>query len=161
HVDLLDPASLEALMCKVRPSHLLHLAWVTTPGKYWTSPENRAWIDASLRLLQTFVAHGGRRALLAGTCAEYDWTVGRGYECRTPLKPSSLYGACKNALREEVEAFAHKAGLSVAWARVFFLYGPYEHPHRLAPSVIRPLLQAQPATCSLGDQRRDYLHAAD
>ena len=35
--------------------------------------------------------------------------------------------------------------MSSAWGRVFFLYGPHEHPQRLVSSVIRSLLAGQPA----------------
>jgi nucleoside-diphosphate-sugar epimerase len=159
--NLLDPSAVEGLATKVQASHLLHLAWVATSGEYWTSPENQAWVDASLRLLRAFAEHGGRRAVLAGTCAEYDWAAGRCREDWTPLKPASLYGECKNALRERAEAYARRAGLGVAWARLFFLYGPREAPRRLVPTVARALLRGEPALCSSGVQRRDFLHVED
>jgi nucleoside-diphosphate-sugar epimerase len=159
--DLLDPAAVTALAAEVRATHLLHLAWVATPGDYWTSPLNRVWAGASLHLLRAFVEHGGRRAVLAGSCAEYDWAAGWCREGHTPLRPGSLYGECKKCLHQAAEEFALRSGLSLAWARLFFLYGSHEHPSRLAPSVIRALLQGRPAACSVGGQRRDYLHAAD
>src|SRR5260221_282706 len=31
HIDLLEPAAAAALVEKVRPTHLLHLAWIATP----------------------------------------------------------------------------------------------------------------------------------
>jgi nucleoside-diphosphate-sugar epimerase len=51
--------------------------------------------------------------------------------------------------------------LTSAWGRIFFLYGPHEHPDRLVASVIRSLLAGQPARTSHGRQVRDYLYAAD
>ena len=51
--------------------------------------------------------------------------------------------------------------MSHAWARIFFLYGPREHPKRLVSSVIRSLLLGEPARCSHGRQIRDYLHVED
>ncbi|MEZ4330500.1 MAG: GDP-mannose 4,6-dehydratase [Myxococcota bacterium] len=59
------------------------------------------------------------------------------------------------------DAFAEQAQLSAAWGRVFFLYGPREHPDRLVSSVIRSLLRGEPARCSHGRQIRDYLHVQD
>jgi nucleoside-diphosphate-sugar epimerase len=49
----------------------------------------------------------------------------------------------------------------VAQARLFWLYGPREHPARLVPSVARPLLAGAPAACSSGAQVRDFLHVED
>jgi nucleoside-diphosphate-sugar epimerase len=159
--DLLNAAEVSALLAEVRPSHLLHLAWVTTPGVYWTSAENLAWLAASLHLARAFAENGGERAVLAGSCAEYDWAAGECREGQTPLRPASLYGVCKNALREVVEGFARSAGLSVAWGRLFFLYGPHEAPRRLVPAVVGALLRGEPALCSAGEQRRDFLHVED
>jgi nucleoside-diphosphate-sugar epimerase len=48
-----------------------------------------------------------------------------------------------------------------AWGRIFFLYGPHEHPDRLVSSVIRSILAGQPARTSHGEQIRDYLYAGD
>jgi nucleoside-diphosphate-sugar epimerase len=159
-VDLLDPSQTAALMAEVKPTHLLHLAWITTPKVYWTSPENLRWVEASLALLRAFADNGGRRVVMAGSCAEYDWSGGHCDE-KTPLQPATLYGACKNAMRSILDAFARQVGISAAWGRVFFLYGPHEHPGRLVFSVIRQLLAGQPAPCSPGLQQRDFLHVAD
>ena len=49
--NLLDPAFVEGLLARERCSHLLHLAWIATPGVYWTSLENMAWVQGSLGLL--------------------------------------------------------------------------------------------------------------
>jgi nucleoside-diphosphate-sugar epimerase len=52
-------------------------------------------------------------------------------------------------------------GISLAWARLFFLYGPREHADRLVSSVARSLLTGTPVACTDGNQRRDYLHVGD
>ncbi len=159
--DLLDTEQMSELLATVRPSHLLHFAWYAAPGKYWTSPENLRWVQASLGLLQAFAANGGQRVVMAGSCAEYDWRYGFCSEQVTPLAPATLYGTCKHALQTMVSAYAAQAGLSAAWGRIFFLYGPHEHPARLVASVIRSLLRGEPARCSHGNQVRDFLHVSD
>jgi nucleoside-diphosphate-sugar epimerase len=160
-LDLLANDAASALVASVQPSHLLHLAWYSKPDAYWRAPENFRWVQASLGLLQAFAAHGGKRVVMAGSCAEYDWRYGWCSEQVTPLVPSSPYGHCKHALRSLVAAFSQQAALSWAWGRIFFLYGPHEHPARLVSSVINALLRGQPALCSSGEQIRDFLHVAD
>src|SRR5437764_6276762 len=125
-IDLLNPEQVSALLASIRPSYLLHLAWIATPGVYWTSPENHGWVDASLHLVRQFHRWGGRRAVLAGTCAEYDWSYPLSHETTTPLRPMTPYGQCKLQLWQQVR----QEKLSMAWARLFFLYGPREHPAR-------------------------------
>ncbi len=160
-VNLLNAGAVVTLVEKVRPTHLLHLGWYTKHGAYWTAPENRLWVAASMKLLHAFARSGGRRAVLAGTCAEYDWAAGVCRESETSLKPATLYGQCKDALRVAATAFAAQTGVSLAWARLFLLYGPHEHPQRLVPSLARALLAGESAPCTWGKHRRDFLHVAD
>jgi nucleoside-diphosphate-sugar epimerase len=160
--DLLVPGEPERLIGDVRPTHLLHLAWYAEHGKFWTSPENVRWVEASLALLRAFADAGGRRAVIAGTCAEYDWSAGEGLFAEdAALGPATLYGAAKNGLRAVAAAFAAEAGFELAWGRVFFLYGADEAPGRLFASVARSLLAGEPARTSSGEQLRDFLHADD
>jgi nucleoside-diphosphate-sugar epimerase len=77
------------------------------------------------------------------------------------LKPNNAYGVCKSALQSLQASFAEQAGVSAAWGRIFYLYGPHEHPRRLVASVIRSLLKGEPALCSPGDQVRDFLYVED
>lgn len=159
--DLLDREQVSRLIAEVRPTQLLHFAWFTAPGEYWNSLESLRWVRASLDLLQAFASYGGRRVVMAGTCAEYDWQYGYCSEQVTPLAPATLYGTCKHSLQIMLEASARQTGLSAAWARIFFLYGPYEHSDRFVPSVVCALLRGEPARCSHGNQIRDFLHVQD
>jgi nucleoside-diphosphate-sugar epimerase len=159
--DLLEQGTVRSLLAQIRPTHLLHLAWYAEPGKFWTSLENYRHVAASLELLQAFAAAGGRRAVVAGTGAEYDWRYGYCSEDVTPLVPRTTYGTCKNALRLLATALAADAGFSLAWGRVFWLFGPYEHPSRLVASVINSILTGGVAACSAGTQLRPFLHVSD
>jgi nucleoside-diphosphate-sugar epimerase len=159
--DLLDASGPRRLIETVRPSHLIHLAWDATPGKFWTSPLNLDWVGASLLLLRAFWDCGGRRAVLGGSCAEYDWGHARLDEMATPLAPATLYGHAKNGLRDIAAAHAALVGGSLAWARIFMLYGPREAPARFVPSIITGLLGGRPVDCTAGTQQRDFMHVAD
>ncbi|MBC7542333.1 MAG: NAD(P)-dependent oxidoreductase [Candidatus Sericytochromatia bacterium] len=159
--DLLDPEATALLVARVRPTHLLHFAWYVEHGKYWTSPENLRWYQASLYLLDQFQRHGGKRLVMAGTCAEYDWAQGVCDEATTPMRPTTLYGATKHALRVMVETVAATTQLSTAWGRIFMVYGPDEQPGRLVPAICLALLQGQPARCTPGEQIRDLMYAPD
>jgi nucleoside-diphosphate-sugar epimerase len=158
--DLLQ--SSKEVVQSVKPTHLLHLAWYVVPGKLISSPENFAWVTASMELLRNFIEQGGQRATVCGSGYEYDWNYGYCSEKLTPLNPSTVYGSCKHALHLLSKSLAGGANnFSLAWARVFFLYGPREHPDRLVSSVIRSLIKDEPAKCSHGKQIRDYMHVQD
>lgn len=159
--DLLDSQQSIRLIRNLQPTHLLHLAWYAEPGKYWTSIENYHWVKASLTLFEEFRESGGKRVVVAGSCAEYDWGFDNYSEDTTPLAPATLYGTCKHSLQMMLSAYASLNGLSFAWGRVFSIYGPGEHPNRLFASVIRSLLQGQEVNINSGGLIRDYLHVSD
>lgn len=159
--DLLNLGRLPSLLQSVQATHLLHLAWVVTPGVFWHAADNFRWVTASLELLRLFAQNGGERVVTAGTCAEYDWKYGYCREGVTPLQGQTTYGMCKQALCLLQESLSLQSGISAAWGRVFLLYGPHEAAPRLVPAVIRSLLAGQPALCSHGEQIRDLLHVED
>lgn len=160
--DLLAEGAGAALVRAVQPTHLLHLAWYAVPKLYWTAPENELWVDASARLLEAFAGHGGRRAVLAGTCAEYDWSGEQACtEDVTPTNPRSPYSSAKHRLARLAGDIGARTGVSVGWGRIFFLHGPGEHPDRLVASVVRGLLAGERVAVSHGRQVRDFLHTAD
>jgi nucleoside-diphosphate-sugar epimerase len=165
--DLLSDVDVDVLIGRVKPTHLLHFAWIATPGTYWHSPDNARWLAASEQLLRSFRAAAGVRAVMAGSCAEYDWSkVGVCMERSSPLAdagatPPAAYAANKIALQKALARYAAEEHLSAAWGRVFFQYGPHEHPDRLVPSVIRQLLLDREALCTHGRQIRSFLHVAD
>ena len=159
--DLLDPAAVRKMLERVRPSHLLHLAWIAKPGVYWTSGANLDWLSASIVLFRAFFEFGGERALGVGTCAEYAWTMEDLSEDVTPLRPVTIYGRCKLAASLALEAAAASAGRSAAWARLFFPYGPGESADRLIPSVIQGLLKGERVECTHGRQVRDFIFVKD
>jgi nucleoside-diphosphate-sugar epimerase len=161
HGDLLDHGTPARLINDIRPDALVHLAWYIAPGRWAQAPENLAWVSASLELAHAFAMAGGTRFIGAGSCLEYDWQYGYCGETRTPCAPHTLYGTAKHALRLLVEGLAAQTRVSVAWGRIFFLYGPGEHPDRLVASIFRSILAEERARCSHGRQVRDYLFVGD
>jgi nucleoside-diphosphate-sugar epimerase len=159
--DLLDPQAGRTLLEVVRPTHLLHLAWITTPSVYWEAPENVRWLASTTALLQAFIELGGERIVTAGTCAEYDWSYGYCIEGATLERPATLYGKSKRAMTELGGALAERTKTTFASGRVFLLYGPHEDERRLVSSVIVSLLAGRPALCTHGQQIRDLLHVQD
>jgi nucleoside-diphosphate-sugar epimerase len=159
--DLLDSKATRDLLRELKPTHLLHLAWYAKPGLFWASLENLRWVAASLDLYLAFADVGGTRAVMAGTCAEYDWGYALLDERETPLAPRTLYGQCKRVLHALLEEAGRQTAVSLAWGRIFFVYGPHEPRGRLVSDVTTALLEGREAQCSSGTQERDYMHVHD
>ncbi len=158
--DVLDASLHRDFFLCIRPTHVLHFAWIATPGEYWTSPLNEKWRNATENLFLCAAEHGVQRFVASGTCAEYDWTSGYCKENVTPLLPLSPYGVAKNQVAQVLMNFSRNDS-TTAWGRIFFLYGSYENPKRFISSLILSLLQGKDAHCLHGNLKRDFLHVQD
>lgn len=160
--DLLEHGATRRLIADHRPTHLLHFAWYVEPGKFWSALENIDWAAASLTLLRAFLEGGGQGAVLAGTCAEYDWSLGGGTLLETsPVAPATFYGQIKDALRRAAVAMGDRYGAPVGWGRLFWLYGPGEARGRLVSDVAYALAHGKAVETGEGLQKRDFIHVND
>lgn len=160
-VNLLQRREVDDVMLRVRPSHLLHLAWYVEPHDYLRSLANLEWVGATLHLAEAFAGAGGRRLVAVGTSAEYAATSQPCAEQDTRLAPATLYAACKRAVSDVLTQWAPQVGVSVAWGRVFYLYGPGEHATRLVPQLIRAGMTGVPLALRSPLHVRDYMHVSD
>ena len=158
--ELADPASVRAAVLAFRPERCIHLAWYAEPGKYLHAQENLAAVQSGLALLQTLIHAGCAQVVMAGTCAECDV---RQQPLREdgPTDPGTLYAAAKLSLMLMARELARRAGVPLAWGRIFYLYGPEEDPRRAVPALITALQAGREFPATAGTQVRDYLHVDD
>ena len=159
--DLLSTDSFDKIVNTAQASHLIHLAWYAEHGKYWTSPLNYKWVEATSLLVEAFCNSGGRGVVVAGTCAEYDWSHGNCNEQSTPTNPSTLYGISKNKTRKLVMRICEQHSIPCSWGRIFFPYGENENPKRLIPSLISVFRDEKSPFGVNKNQYRDFLHVSD
>jgi nucleoside-diphosphate-sugar epimerase len=159
--DLLASTDLSALIRQTQPTHLLHLAWYAEHGKFWESPLNLRWLEATVRLVEAFCENGGQQVVLAGTCAEYDWQHGYCREDHTPLEPATFYGTAKDATRRLCMAVCAQHHIPCTWGRIFVPYGPGEAPARLVPALIAALRGERAPFGINANAYRDFLHVRD
>ena len=159
--DLLGSVDFHELVKLSGASHLLHLAWYAEHGKYWSSPLNLRWVEATVRLIEAFCLSGGQQAVLAGSCAEYDWSYGYCSETNTPLNPATLYGHAKDVTRRLVTSICEEHQVPCAWGRIFQPYGPGEDSRRLIPALIDVFEYKRAPFGVNATAFRDFLHVED
>ena len=160
-MDLLSAGDLEAQVRDSGATHLLHLAWYVEHGRYWSSTLNLRWVEASTRLVEACCQAGFQGMVLAGTCAEYDWSYGTCREDATPLHSSNLYGTCKDAARQAAMEICAQHQIPCAWGRVFLPFGAGESPQRLIPALIDVFRGRRLPFGIDASAARDFLHASD
>jgi nucleoside-diphosphate-sugar epimerase len=159
--DLLQTELNKKVIQQAGVSHLIHLAWCAEHGAYWDSPLNLRWVDATVKLIEDFCLAGGKRIVLAGTCAEYDWAYGYCTEVNTPLNPASLYGKAKDITRRLVSAVCLEHQVPYAWGRVFIPYGFGEDNRRLIPAIMDVFDGKRAPFGVNANAYRDFLHIED
>lgn len=158
--DILNPADVSALINKIKPDYLIHLAWIVDHKIYWTSEKNINYIYATVHLYKEFSLQGGKKAIFLGTCAEYDSSHSICEEHSTPLNPSTLYGICKKQTLELLTQLNQQepSHANFSWVRLFNIYGPYEHHERLIPYLFSSYIQGKTPVLQSPYSTRDYIH---
>lgn len=140
---------------------VLHLAWITTPGVYLTSPENRTLLEQSEVFLRGCLNAGIPHLAAAGSCVEYARSEAPMAEWGTALDAGFPYSEAKVALYGWLEAQAASAEQAWTWFRIFYPYGPGEHPQRLTSYLIRQLASGQPVILRTPNSVKDYVYIDD
>ncbi len=157
--NIFDSQNLKAILSNIKASHLLHFAWCST-GDYLTSDINYRYKEASFHLLKTFIENGGKKAVFAGTCFEYEHKTRPLTETDT-LNPTNLYAKCKVALYEEAMVYCQEKNVDFGWGRIFYVYGRKEHEKRLTAHLINNLLNEKEVTISYASLVKDYMYSKD
>lgn len=118
--NMLEQSFIKKIMADIKPSYLLHFAWVTTG--LFNDNINFSFLSSSMDLLRFFAENGGKRVVMAGTYAEYGHKNGIFKETDTPA-PINIYSNCKNWLRQQAELFCKNSNISFAWGHIFSAYG--------------------------------------
>ena len=159
--DLLEIRDVEKIIEMEKPDILLLLAWDVSPNIYWQSYNNHLWANSSIQLSEIFLRHGGKKIVFAGTSASYDYQYGYLTENLTPEKPSSLYGEAKLYTSHVLQSLADQYNARYVEARLFSIYGKYEHPNRLITKTIEILLDDGIVKNSKWNLYRDYIYVKD
>ncbi len=134
---------------------LLHLAWRGLSD--FRSKEHRDQIAEHSRFLARSLDTGVRRVVCAGTCLEYGIVQGEVDEER-PTTPTVAYAKAKNELHEEIIELTHRTDANLLWTRIFYPFGPGQHPKSLWTSLQDAIDRADSKfPMSPGLQVRDYL----
>ncbi len=156
-LDLLDEEALSRVT--LGGDALVHLAW--HPPTSASSPENDRWVQPSRALVKRFVQSGGAAVIVAGSCFEYAAATAPLRESDA-LEPTTPYGQAKARL---FQLLAHDEDiidrLRLAWARIFFAYGPGEPPKKLIPWICGEVAEGRTPALREPDRLVDYIYIDD
>ncbi len=158
--DLSNPDDVSELFNRIQPSHCLHLAWLPF-SEINNIDSHKKWISIGLHLLHSFAQAGGTRMVAAGCAEEYGYQSITCSESFTQPSPSTAQADAKRKLQIHYDNLSTKLGVSTAWARLFQLFGPFEHPARFVPQTIFHLIDDQHPDQLATEDERDFIYVKE
>ena len=160
-VKLTDEAKVSEALKHFRPTHVLYLAAVLSPGRR-IDDFNQQFESAVAPMISfaRVVPETVRAALFAGSCEEY----GAGHP---PFKETDLlhcfssYGWAKISSYFAVSYILSQRAVPWIWLRPFLTFGPGQKANLFLPSVIKACLADNELPLTLGEQTRDFVFIND
>jgi nucleoside-diphosphate-sugar epimerase len=160
-VDLADAAGVSKAAAAIRPEWVFHLA---AHGAY---PDQRDWgeiarsnFTGTVNLVQACLESGFESFVNTGSSSEYGFKDHAPTESEA-LEPSSEYAVTKAAATLYCGFIARSRDVRIRTLRLYSVYGPWEEPTRLIPTmIVSGLRHRLPA---LADPRvaRDFVYVDD
>jgi nucleoside-diphosphate-sugar epimerase len=135
-VDLTDPEQVRQAVRRIRPDWVFHLA---AYGAYSVQTGFASMVEINLMgcvsLLDACTEIGVEAFIYTGSSSEY------GYKDHPPredelLEPNSHYAIAKTAATHYCQFMARTTGVNAVAVRLYSIYGPWEDPARLIPTLI-------------------------
>jgi dolichol-phosphate mannosyltransferase len=160
-VDLTDCESLARLAQSIRPEWIFHLA---AYGAYSSQTNPGRMIETNIvgtvNLVETCLQTGFEAFVNTGSSSEY------GFKDTAPteeewLEPNSAYAVTKASATLFCRHIAQSKNVHLTTLRLYSVYGPYEEPARLMPTIIMKGLQGELPPLVNPEIARDYVYVDD
>jgi dolichol-phosphate mannosyltransferase len=160
-VDLLDGDAIKAGVDRAKPDWVFHLA---AHGAYsWQRDSERIMqtnLVSTVRLLSACEDRGFEAFIHAGSSSEY------GFQDHAPredelAEPNSDYAVMKSAATVHGKFVSQRDDLHVVTLRLYSVYGPWEEPGRLMPTLVARGIEGTLPPLVSPDTPRDFVSARD
>lgn len=144
-----------------KPDAVLHLAWQGIPD--YSKQMSELNFNNSLNFLNFIIENSQcKKIVVPGSCWEYNDGSILG-QCSedvkiNPQKPFSIY---KKKLFDELINKTHKHNVIFNWARLFYVYGPYQKKTSLIPMLIDSYLNNKEPNIKSPTNKNDFIFIDD
>ena len=160
-VALADPDSIRRALAQTRPAWVFHLA---AYGAYPSQNDLPRMVETNVigtaNLIGACRSSGVEALVHAGSSSEYGFQDGAPGEAER-LEPNSHYAVSKAAATHLCRQAARESGCWIPTLRLYSVYGPYEEPTRLIPTLIREGLRGHLPPLVNPEIARDFVYVDD
>lgn len=159
YADLSNALGIEKVVQKIKPQIVYHLA--AYRNYLEESRENlETNIFGTLNLLEACNKRGYDIFINTGSSSEYG-TKSKPMSEKDLLEPNSYYAVAKAGQTLLCQHLAREKKLPIITLRPFAVYGPYEEPRRLVPTLINNCLRGKDLSLVLPKTARDFIFVDD
>lgn len=160
-VDVTDRTGVLAAIQDIKPRTIFHLAvYGAYPSQKDVAQIEATTLHGTMNLLDAAETVGFDAFINVGSSSEYGFKNAPMKETDV-LEPNSHYAVFKAAATNYCAYEATSKKLPVITIRPFSVYGPYEEPTRLVPTLLGKLLQGTLPPLASPDIARDYIYVDD
>lgn len=161
YVDLTNSQSIKKIISKIKPKTIFHFA---AHGAYSYQNDSslikKVNLDGTFNLIKECKKYNFTSFINTGSSSEYGFKNKKMNENDIPI-PNSYYSVFKSAatLLCQFESLVNR--LPITTVRLFHVYGPYEEPTRLIPTLMRQLLNNKQSQLVSPNISRDLIYIDD
>jgi dolichol-phosphate mannosyltransferase len=160
-LDLRDADAVARVVARSQAEWIFHLA---AHGAYSWQAEPRAIVETNLigtlNLAEACIKRGFSAFVQAGSSSEYGLKDHAPSEAEAP-QPNSYYAVAKVAATLLGQYLASANGMHLVTLRLSSVYGPWEDPRRLVPTLIARGLRGELPPLVDPDTGRDFVYVED
>ncbi len=160
-LEIENQISVKKTIKKINPDYIYHLA---AYGGYPFQKDVYMMIKANIiyssLLLEAAKETNLKAFIITGSSSEYGYKNRPMKEIDT-LEPASFYATTKAATTQLALVYARSFNLPVIVVRPFSVYGAFEEPTRLVPTVIMKCLKNKDVELTDGKEKRDFIYIED
>jgi len=157
--DLSAPSTYKNSIKAFCPEVVIHLAWQDIPD--FSLEKSQLNLHQSKDFLSfIFSIKSCKKLLIPGTCWEYSNPQGECLETDQAL-PYNEFTRAKHSLRLWAEVLCKEESISLAWFRVFYVYGPGQRSESLIPTILTHLKKGRLPNISTPQNSNDFIFIDD
>lgn len=160
-VDLSNAETLAALVRKIRPDWIFHLA---TYGAYSDQNDLRLMLRTNVtetsNMVDVCVERGFEAFVNAGSSSEYGFKNSPPSE-EDRIDPNSQYAVTKSYATQYCAFAARKHNMNVVTLRLYSVYGPYEDKRKFIPTLISHAIKGGLPPLVAPETARDFVYVDD
>lgn len=158
-VNLEDTCKVSEIANKYKIDALIHLAWSDIPN--FSSPKCIKNLNQSIDLINIILEKTEcKKLLLAGSCFEYNQAFGECLEENITI-PKDFFTWSKLSLLKYLLLTSKEHDVSLAWFRLFYVYGANQREGSLLPTLARSLREDRVPSLNTPKNANDFIYVED